>query len=310
MEQNWDIIGHQNIVKFLISSIKQNRLASTYLFYGIEGLGKTAVAEKFAQEIIGSGKSATTELYPLKVEEGKKDISIEQVRQWRRALSLKSFSDQYKVGIIYEGEKLNRQSANALLKTIEEPTDKTVIIIITSDWQKLLDTIISRSIVVRFLPVPSSEIKKDLADKIKDKDKLNQIVGLSNGRPGIASGLVDDEELFSKYDKYLQLIFKLFKADINQRWQVIAELLDSLKDLQSKAKAALTFLDNFESVARSLLLKNIEIDYLNPKESINSNINISSKKALNLLYLTDQAKSDLKGNVQPKLILENLLLNL
>ena len=308
MEQNWGIIGHQNIIKFLKNSLNKNRLANTYLFYGIAGLGKVAVAEKFAQEIIGEGRNQITELYPLKPQADKKDISIEQVREWRRSLGLKSFSsDNYKVGLIYEAEKLNQESANALLKTIEEPTAKTVIIIVTSDWQKMLGTIVSRSVKIKFLPVPALEIKKSLVGTVKDKKKLEQIVVLANGRPQTATSLATDEALLDKYLKYRNLIYKLFKVSINRRWQVISELLDSLKDLQSKAKAATAFLDHFETGVRSLFLANWQIDYL---PGFEPEVKLSPRQASALLSLAARAKRDLRANLQPKLVLENLLINL
>ena len=142
MEQNWGVIGHQNIVKYLENSLIKNRLTGTYLFYGIANLGKTTVAETFADKILSIRGKSTTEFYPLKCLPDKKDISIEQVREWRRSLFLKSFDDQYKVGIIYDADRLNNQSANALLKTIEEPTVNTVIIIVSSRWHSLLGTIL------------------------------------------------------------------------------------------------------------------------------------------------------------------------
>ena len=302
MVHNWGIIGHQNIVRFLKNSLAKNRLANTYLFYGIEGLGKAAVAERFALEIVG--KSQSTELYPLRPEAGKKDISIDQVREWRRALSLKSFSsDNYKAGIIYQADRLNEESANALLKTMEEPPLKTVIIIIASDWQRLLSTIVSRCVSIRFLPVPSEEIRKALSSSVKDKKKLEQAMALANGRPGVAGLLASDEALLDKHLKYRKLIYKLFRVDLNQRWQVISSLLDILPDLQSKVQAALNFLNHFESGVRSLLLANWQLAGEPEAE-------LGSGRAVKLLKLADNSRRDLAGNVQPKLVLENLLINL
>ena len=150
------------------------------MFYGLSNLGKTTLAEKFAAELLQTPGLAehSCEFYPLKSLPDKKDISIEQVREWRRSLLLKTFSAGYKVGIIYKAEELNQESANALLKIVEEPAPKTVVVIITVNKQQMLPTITSRCQCLKFLPVA----EKDLASGYKENSAAAHTGGSFAGK--------------------------------------------------------------------------------------------------------------------------------
>ena len=305
--ENWGIIGHEHIVRFLEKSIVNQRLAHAYLFYGLPGLGKKPVAEKFAEWLLGGEIGQSTEIYKLEVLEDKKEIGIEQVRSFRRALSLKSFTAAFKVGLIYEMEKLNQESGNALLKTLEEPSPKTVILMIASDWQKLLPTIVSRSQLVKFLPVPKKELAKALQSKVASASRLKEILNLAQGRPGLAVPLAQEEQFFENFRQFERLIFEVLKSPLDKRWQILDQFLEKLPDLKAKAKAAFNFLNQLEAALRTILFKNYQLDLLGGQEPA---VKLSTPKLLRLFQLTGVAKDYLNSNVQPRLILENLFLNL
>ena len=192
IKENWGIIGHQNIINFLENSLARNKLAHAYLFYGLNHLGKTTVALKFAQKLLGESIGINPDLFELQLLEDHKEIKIDQVREWRHFLCLKTYAGHYKVGIIHQAEYLNEESANALLKTIEEPSSKTIIILITSAWQQLLPTIISRSQKIHFLPVPSKLIEQALKGKIASQKESKEILAFvqairENTRPVVTA---------------------------------------------------------------------------------------------------------------------------
>ena len=93
------------------------------------------------------------DFYEIKKEEDKKNISIEQIRKLREKLGLRAFLGEYKVALIDEAESMTEEANNALLKTLEEPSEKTVIILITTNARSLPQTIVSRCQIIRFLPV-------------------------------------------------------------------------------------------------------------------------------------------------------------
>ena len=80
-------------------------------------------------------------------------ISVSQIRELQEKINKRAFLNSYKIVIIPEAECLNQESGNALLKTLEEPTAKTVIILIATSKENVLPTIISRCQKFKFLPV-------------------------------------------------------------------------------------------------------------------------------------------------------------
>ena len=159
----WPIIGHSNIVSYLKKCLATNNASHAYLFVGQSHIGKTTVAESFVNSLIcenlhqGNGQvpcgacqccqqlsnKIHPDVYWLKREinektgELRKNISIEQIRELQNKLSLHSFLNSYKVAVINEAEALSQEAANSILKTLEEPTAKTVLIIKSSPWSRI-----------------------------------------------------------------------------------------------------------------------------------------------------------------------------
>jgi len=257
------------------------------------------VAEKFTAELLQKPGLVenSCEFYPLKVLPEKKDISIEQVRDWRRSLLLKSFDDTYKVGIIYEAEKLNQESANALLKIIEEPSPKTVIIVITVNKQQLLPTIVSRCQCLKFLPVAEKDLIDGLKNKFPElkKDDLLKIIKLSAGKPGLALKFLADKDFYQEHLDQIELVKKIAKAPINSKFKLIDNLLENKDNAQAKVNTSLNLIESLEILFRDNLLGGQIAD---------------NHKLLQNFNLINVARDQLRQNVQPKLVLENLFLNL
>ncbi len=302
---NWGIIGHQSAINFLAKGLSQSKLAQAYLFYGPPNLGKTAIAEALALKVLGSSELMLTNLQKLEVLPDKKDIGIEQVRDFRRTLFLKSFSDHYKVGIVYEAEKLNQESANALLKTLEEPSPKTLLIIVSSAWHKLLATIVSRCQTLKFLPVASAELLACITAKVADPKIARQIVDWSGNRPGLALRLAQDQDFYQEFLSGRDLLNQLLNQDLNDRFKAIANLLAKPDEARAKATAAENLLGHLEIYLRQKLKECWQRDYPQEKK-----LNWPAGKILSLFNLINQAREQLYFNVSPRLLLENIFLNL
>ncbi|MBU1130569.1 AAA family ATPase [Patescibacteria group bacterium] len=310
MEENWGMIGHQKIVQFLDKSIKVNRLAHAYLFYGQGSLGKTTLAEKFAETLLKTPEAVVTDLYKVGPLEGKKNIAIEQVREWRLKLQMKSLHQGYKVGIIYEAEKLNLESANALLKTIEEPTPQTVIILITSAWDKILPTIISRSQLIRFSPVINQEIINCLSVREFPAAEIEKMVNFVGGYPGKIIAYLESPELFTEFQKLNKEVIKIFNSNLAERFLTIDKFLSSAKEFNKKVILTYEFLKHFRIIFRDMLLKNYNLPNLLQNKSLKIEKNYSVNELLTIGLKMEEAENQLKSNVQPRLILENLMLHI
>ena len=118
---------------------------------------------------------------------GNSRISIDQIRELAERLSMKAFEDKGHIEIILDADRMGIEAANALLKTLEEPPERTVIILTSSRWSALLPTVRSRSHLVRFRRLPEKEIRDILIDRLGlGEDEASEIAFSSDGRPGIA----------------------------------------------------------------------------------------------------------------------------
>ncbi len=157
-----DVIGQDQLVTLLTSSIKQKKISHAYLFCGGRGTGKTTVARIFAREI-GCNPEDIIEI------DAASNRGIDEIRELREAVRTAPFSSAYKVYIIDEAHMLTKEAANALLKTLEEPPSHVVFILATTDPEKLPQTIISRCQKIVFA-IPSLEILASRLEYVAHKE--------------------------------------------------------------------------------------------------------------------------------------------
>lgn len=153
--------GQQHILNYLKKSIEKNRISHAYLFEGPDYLEKKAVALWFTK-LLGCQNPDITEITVL---EGKQEISINQIRELRRYLSLSPHSSMHKVAIIESAELMTSEAANAFLKTLEEPRGNAVLILIANTISMLPETILSRCEIIKFRSVPLDEVCKNFINK-------------------------------------------------------------------------------------------------------------------------------------------------
>jgi len=200
--------------------IKENVISNAYIFYGPENIGKKETALRFIAEIIRTNDSdldtyskIKNNNYPdyLKIEPtymskgrlikqseiaketnqtNKPLIRIEQIRQIKFFLSKKSIQTTKKFILIEDSHLLNESASNCLLKTLEEPTNG-IFILLTSNLNLLIDTIISRCQTIRFKPYSDKELKQLIEkssdktiDLVSDTEVLQNLIFISNGSPG------------------------------------------------------------------------------------------------------------------------------
>lgn len=149
------ISGHKKQIEFLENAVRRGKLAHAYIFAGPDGVGKRTVALKLAQSILATeGQHFHPDLLEITGQEG---IKIEQIRELVYKLSLKPYMAQYKVAIIDAAENMTTEAANAMLKCLEEPKPGTILILVTTNPNRLPKTIISRTQKITFGPVDRKE---------------------------------------------------------------------------------------------------------------------------------------------------------
>lgn len=233
------IIGHQNIWKFLVKSKKAEKISHAYLFSGPSEVGKKTVALEFVKllncennngrEIPCQKCRACKDIeklsYPdlIFIKPSKKEIYISQIRELIWKLALEPYSGRYKVAIIDDAHLMNKEAQSALLKTLEEPKGKSVIILITAFPELLLPTIISRVEKLRFSLVPKKEIMGYLIRKNISEKLLKELVDFSIGKVGEVIYLLEQqrerEEIFKKQKE----LDRLMESSLEERFRYAKE---------------------------------------------------------------------------------------
>ncbi len=203
--ETWQTFGHQSAKKLLDLQLKSGKLAHAYLFSGPEGVGKKILALELAAKIL---KTQNLGVHPdFAILDQAESISVERVQQFMEGLSFKPFVGAKKVAIINNAQLMNTQSANALLKTLEEPSQSTILILISVN-KNLLPTIVSRCQTFVFNGF-SLEQLKDFARgrELKDDD---EILKLSFGSAARLLQLQDRDKLARQADSIKE--FEQIKA--------------------------------------------------------------------------------------------------
>ncbi len=199
-----NIIGHDKIKQKLDKIISTNSTSHAYLFSGKEGIGKKTLAIKFAKSVMCNNSSkfeycdncescSTFDsgndfkiIFPTK-----NVIKVDEIREFCGELFLKPTKTSRKVFVIDDAECMNEQAQNALLKVLEEPPLYATIILITSNKEKLLNTIKSRVVEVNFESLSADEIKSIL--NMNNIEYADEAIKYSNGSYKKALDFINDD---------------------------------------------------------------------------------------------------------------------
>jgi DNA polymerase III subunit delta' len=215
------LIGHEATLAETRSALRRGKPGHSHLFYGPKGVGKAVFAAAFAQILLckspvgewqsGCGHCRSCQkmaggqhpdFVRVEMAEGKTRISVDQIRALSAFLSLTPMESPWKVALIDDGSQMNEQAANALLKTLEEPPDQSILIINTYRMGALLPTIRSRCIKSRFSALSDGALFEILRGLVTvEESEIEQAVALCGGDVSQAllmceSGLVEERNRF------------------------------------------------------------------------------------------------------------------
>ena len=256
--------------------------------------------------------SLSGDFHVISREPGKKNISIVQIRDFIKILEMSSFANSYKVGIIREAETLSPEAANALLKLLEEPQEKVIIILITAQVEAIIKTIVSRSQVLNFYPVPTAVIHDYLIKERGASPSLaKRYAHLALGRPALAVKFFLEPEFYQDYAAKVEVFLNFFQDDLVKRLQAVGALLSNKKDEGEPVKAVAQILEVWIGLARDLLLINLDqVDLIQNLEAQATLKNITSVSAEKIIKLLETGQKYLAANVSPKNVLENIAINI
>lgn len=321
-----EIIGQEQLKEHLRKAMNENKVSHAYIIQGEKSAGKEFIAGVFAMALqcekketepcqeCHSCKQALSKNHPdiIRITHEKPGtISVEDIRiQVNNDMGIKPYSGPRKIYIINEGEKMTPQAQNALLKTLEEPPEYGIIMILTDNVDALLPTIVSRCVVLSMKPVKDELIKKYLMETMQVPDyKAEVCTAFARGNVGKAKLLASSEEFDNIKEEAITLMKYIKEMEIN-------EIVGAIKKINEYKLEVSDYLDIIAIWYRDVLLFKAtnDVNHLIFKEEIQYIRKVADKSDYEgietILNALEKARSRLNANVNFDLTMELLLLTI
>jgi DNA polymerase-3 subunit delta' len=240
-QQDWHIVGHEHAIDLLRRALIAKQVRHAYLLTGPEHIGKTLLAQRFAQTLLCTGGPDPNiapanpcnnclscrkvmhgnhpDLHSIAKEPGKQFILIEQIRALQSDAARKTLEGRRNIFILQDAQEMNAQAANCLLKTLEEPEQDVVLLLTVPDPGLLLPTILSRVQQVSMHLLTTTQIKNALQAQWEvEPEEATLIAALAAGRMGWAIQAVEDEDVLAERKTQLETLIKLPTLNKVQRF--------------------------------------------------------------------------------------------
>ena len=265
-------IGNSQVVSELNNIVSSGMIGHAYMFFGPDGVGKFILAKKFAEEI-----EASLDVTIIEPENGL--IKVDVIRALSENIMLKPTVSNRRVFIINNADAMNESAQNALLKILEEPPSYAVIILITSNKEKILMTIKSRCTIINFKKLTNDELQSIFPEEKITKEMFD----FSNGSAG--------KYIKLKNSNYAESIALLEEALVNKNLLEINKTFTNLKQIK-------TIKDDIDDILDLLIIK------------LGSDLLIDSQKKIEQVELVEEVRSNIKRNANFENSLDYLAIRL
>lgn len=320
------IIGQEQMKEHLQKALQTGKVSHAYILHGEKSSGKEFIARVFAMALqcekegvepcnmCHSCKQALSKNQPdiiFVTHEKPNTISVEDIRsQVNNDVAIKPYSSKYKVYIINEADKMTVQAQNAILKTLEEPPAYVVILMLVSNVQVLLPTILSRCVTLNMKPVSDTLVRKYLMEELQIPDyKADVCVAFARGNIGRAKSLALSEE----FDNVKNEALALLKYVRDMEFQ---ELIAAIRKINEYKLQINDYLDIMSIWYRDVLLFKATADanHLIFREEIQAIRKVASRCSYEGIEIVIQAlakaKKRLDANVNFELTMELLFMDI
>jgi DNA polymerase-3 subunit delta' len=235
-DMSWNLMGHEWAVAMLQQQIASGNLRHAYLFSGSKGVGRRSLALHFAQaincpeaETPGQpclhchtceqiGHMQHTDLDVVQNEQEGDILKVDAIRTLQHALALAPYGSGKRIALLLRFEEANANAQNALLKTLEEPNPRVVLLLTVDDAENLHPTIPSRCEHLRLRPITVDKLAGELVQrKGLPADEADLIAHIAGGRPGYALRLIEDPSLLERRADWLDTLGALLASSRRER---------------------------------------------------------------------------------------------
>ena len=319
-----EILGNEMVKDHFKKAIQNHKISHAYILTGEAGMGRKSIANAFAMTLLcekggsepcmmcHSCKQVMSGNHPDLIyvtHEKPGSIGVDDVReQINDTIMIRPYSSYYKIYIVDEAEKMTVQAQNALLKTIEEPPSYAVILLLTTNQEAFLPTILSRCVQLKLKPLRDFTVKKYLTDTLHVEEADADIyAAFARGNLGKAISLASSEDFKLLHGEMLHLLKHVKEMDIS-------ELLDYIRKMKEENLDIYECLDFMQLWYRDVLLYKVARDmnqliFKDEYSSINEMGQKCSYEGLEkILQAIDKARIRLDANVNMELAMELMLL--
>ena len=324
------IIGHEEVVRYLRKAAAEHRVSHAMLITGEEGAGRKTIANALAMSLVCENPKTDPEFdacgvcsacrkamsgnHPdiIRVSRSKPTvISVDDIReQVVSTAEILPYESRYKIYIIPEAEKMNEQAQNALLKTIEEPPEYVVILLLSTGPEAMLPTVLSRCVKLPLLAVEDRKTEAYLEREFSlPPYEAKLAAAFSQGNIGRARRAAADETFLARRDKVLGLVKKIHGMNT-------AAMSEAIKSMKEEKDAVTEILDLMLLWYRDVLYFKAAADidgliFSNEISAIRAQAAASSYEGLTeIIDAADRCRVRLKANVNFELALELFLLTI
>jgi len=321
-----DVVGQDQIKEHMTNALMTRKISHAYIINGEKDSGKAFVARIFAAALQCDEKGkdpcgkcvsciqAESGNHPdiiTLTHEKPNTISVDDIRtQINGDVAIKPYKGPFKIYIIPEAEKMNQQAQNALLKTIEEPPEYVIMILLTSNLHAMLQTVLSRCVVLNMRPVPDEQVKKYLMEEMKITDyQADVCVAFARGNIGKAKDLASSEDFDTIKRQALSLLKNIQDMDLQ-------EMIASVKQIGDYKLQINDYLDIMAIWYRDVLLLKATNNgnHLIFKDEISALRRVTKRSSYEgieiVIQALDRAKLRLNANVNFELTMELLFLEI
>lgn len=323
----WNLIGHEWAVQLLQNHIKNNTLRHAYLITGPAAVGKKNLAIRFMQAICCTNPKPAgnpclecstcsrlarmehPDLFPIMLEEGSKQIKIDQVRELIHSLSLSPYETDRRFGLLLDFDKANRNAQNSLLKTLEEPPGSVILILTALSASHLFDTVASRCEEIKLNPVPIQTTQSGLQELHQiEMEEAKLLAHISGGKPELALAYYTDPDLRQNRDLLLDQHTMVLGNSTVDRFQFAADLAKDSNRVQALVDCWGTVWVDVIRLAGNSSAPLQNIDRIDEIKEIAGKVDLQeAKRVISQLQRTHHL---LEINANLKLTVENLFLQL
>lgn len=321
-----DVVGHKDIINYIRNAVREDKVSHAYILNGERGAGKKMLANLFAATLLcekggpdpcnecHSCRQAESGNHPdiIKVTHEKPNsISVDDIReQVNNTIMIKPYQGPYNVYIIPQADMMTPQAQNALLKTIEEPPEYAVIMLLTENADTLLPTINSRCVMLKLRNIKDTLIKKYLMETMQVPDyKADMCTAFAQGNMGRAIMLANSEHFNEIRDEAVQLLKYINEMELSEIVQAVSRITAYKLEIND-------YLDIIMIWYRDVLLYKATKDmdkvvFKDQIKYIKERAKRSSYEGIELIIESlEKAKARLKANVNFDLVMELLFLTI